>query len=100
MAADGYSAATRLDFDLACRALKRWADNREQMTRMVPMSESERNAKPKKAVPVYRTLAEVLALDEDATETALAMSGLTPGEVDAMAEDYFSGFGLDDEDEQ
>jgi hypothetical protein len=67
--AAGYSEATCLDFDFAVRALKRWADRRANETKLVPAPEPPK--KPMRPVPVFETLAEVLALD-DRTASLLA----------------------------
>jgi hypothetical protein len=83
----GYAAATRLDFDLACRALKRWADEREKRTKLVTISDAEQKAKPKKAVPVFKTLAEVLALEPDEARAVARETGLDDEAMDDLADE-------------
>jgi hypothetical protein len=51
------------DFDIAVRAIKRWADDRESQVRYVPDTRS--NSKPTVPVPRFRGLVEILALNPD-----------------------------------
>lgn len=98
MRRDGYSAADRIDFDLGCRSLKRWADQRQNATKLVDAPEQPHNARPKMTVPVYPTLAAILDLPTD-DDIALRDVGVSRDDLKAKGDellDLISAAGEDD----
>lgn len=80
----GVPLAVCLDFDLAVRALKRWADRREAATHQV-RDHDPKPAHPMKSVPTYPTLADVLGLDDDVPAMTPADQGKAHDLAAAMA---------------
>lgn len=96
MREDGFSTERRLDFDFAVRGLKRWADQRAALTRQVAAPPAP--SKPQATVPLYATLAEVLALPTEA-ETEMARHGLTRHDMETIGRDLLEEVGRQGDDE-
>ena len=91
--AAGWPNDVRLDFDFAVRDLKRWADARTNETRLVA-DHDRSDGKPKKAVPRYATLADVLGLDGEDDEVTMPM--LSAADAEDIAAAILSGSWDDD----
>jgi len=86
----GLPDAVCLDFDFAVRALKRWADRREEATHQEPDHSPEQKRRMK-TVPTYPTLTAVLGLRDEETT---AMPAETAGEAMRLG-DAFGGGDID-----
>lgn len=90
----GYGNDVRLDFDLAVRELKRWADGRRDETVMQDAPRHSAHERPKVAVPKYRTLGEILDADDEDEPDGPAFSA---ADLEDIARDVWAGLYRDEE---
>ena len=86
----GISAVVRNDFDYAVRALKRTWDRRRDEVIYVVDTEPTKHRKPKKTVPKYKTLNEILGLNKDGAKPE-RLTAAEQALEDKLAKDFAAG---------